>query len=529
MAHAQTPTAPFNVLVADDDPSIVRLVRHCLLNEGFEVRTASDGRQALEAIRSECPDLLITDWDMPFVNGLELVRTLRQESLPQYVYTLFLTSRVDPSDTIEALSSGADDFLLKPIERGDLMLRMKIARRALERVRHDAMLAETDALTGLHNRRSFEQYCEREIAVTLRQPRPLSLAMLDIDHFKSINDRDGHAVGDLVLQVVATVLSERCRRTDRVCRLGGDEFCILLPGLDEATATVWAERVLHAVTNISVPAAGSVVSVSATMGVATWNEEITSSKILLEMADEALLTAKRTGRGRVEKFSQLHGWDTLQSVCSGFRTARAVDVMTAPIVTLSRDQLLRDAADLFLRMRINSAPVVDAEGLLCGIISEKDLLAATIAGGGWNQQIHTTMKTNVVRYEEDTPAIAICEFLNRVTFRRVVVVRDGVPTGVISRGTLLRWLGNWSQVRQQAQLPKALFDRDQLIDASRQISAEMSKLENYLVSSGADPVAGVVSTATKVQEFALDLLANSQVHNAFVAEESQLSDGPLYM
>jgi diguanylate cyclase (GGDEF)-like protein len=200
---------------------------------------------------------------------------------------------------IEAIDAGADDFVVKPIYEESLLARVGQARVALQRFRRFAELAETDPLTGVANRRRFHELCVREIARAARHGAPLSCLLLDIDFFKHFNDTYGHATGDKILRAVGEALLGNVRESDYVCRYGGDEFCVLLSDAGEAEAVAFAERLRARVAEVRVPAGKRPVGVQLTAGVALWRLDISTPRQLIDLADEALLAAKRAGRNRV--------------------------------------------------------------------------------------------------------------------------------------------------------------------------------------------------------------------------------------
>ncbi len=232
----------YKLLLVDDDPALLRLLCRWLEKAGYSVRTAADGQEALDAIESECPDFLITDWEMPRVNGLELCRKIRGLALPHYVYTVFLSAKTGAAEMIAGLESGADDFLSKPVAEGELLARLQSGARVLELERDLSLMAHTDFLSGLPTQRTFFDALQKEWHRATRLKLPLSCVMTDLDFFKQINDVYGHPVGDSVLKFVAELLLDNSRASDTVCHYGGEEFCVLLPETDENGAAVWAER-----------------------------------------------------------------------------------------------------------------------------------------------------------------------------------------------------------------------------------------------------------------------------------------------
>jgi CBS domain-containing protein len=194
--------------------------------------------------------------------------------------------------------------------------------------------------------------------------------------------------------------------------------------------------------------------VAASLGVAERLGDTAAPEQLVGLADQALATAKQSGRNRVVCYSSLH--EPMPSLSDSKQSHRplacvlARDVMSTAILCPNQNDTVRQVADFFLQLRVTSAPIVDDAGMLVGIVAEADLLTRTVLGEGWEDKIGDVMRTDVVRYEENTPVDRIYEFLSRVSVPRIVVVSEGRPSGVISRGTLLRWFRNWVSVRREA-------------------------------------------------------------------------------
>ena len=378
------------------------------------------------------------------MSGLELCRSIRREYPRHQVYLLVATARHERDDVLKAMAAGADDFLTKPIEEDEFLARIQSAEYALKRMLSQAQLAETDSLTGAFNRRVFEERCVRELQRSTDYSLPLSCIVLDVDLFKHVNDTHGHSIGDMVLVAVADVLRAESRRGDYVCRLGGDEFCILLPQASEEDALTIAERIRLHVGHQRVAASDESVKCHVTLGVAQCMKGITSPSELVDLADQALLAAKQNGRNRTMRFSDVGKGDAF----GGSRGDEHVEIgnivaseiMTTPIVSVTENQSLEDALDLFLRNSIDCAPVVDDRSHLVGLISERDLLKAASSRDQWNAQVRDFMTSNVARFEESTTGSQLLECLQRSPMLRVVIVRDESPIGVVGRSAILRLL-----------------------------------------------------------------------------------------
>ena len=243
------------------------------------------------------------------------------------------------------------------------------------------------------------------------------------------------------------------------------------------------------------------------------NDSVAKTSELFDRADSALRVAKHTGRDRAVAYSELAEPDGPDATLQGsyrewLRGVQAHQIMNCPITWLRHDQPIAEAADLFLRTRINSAPVVDDDHKLVGIVSEKDIVSAP---QGWQLPLRDVMKTNVVCYDEDTPAIVLYDFLCRVSIRRVVIIKEGIPTGVIGRGTFLRLLANWqlaAAARGEESDPvvaSADFLELQLRETTALLQERAVKLKDDLGRIG--DVTSLFVDAATIQELALDLVA----------------------
>ena len=378
--------ANYQVLLVDDDPAMLRILSKWLAKAGYPVRTAADGQEALDAIELECPDFLVTDWEMPRLDGLELCRQVREMLLPHYVYIIFLTVRTGAAEMIAGLENGADDFLTKPVTEGELLARMRSSSRVLELERRLSLMAHTDSLTGLLTQRTLLRVVGEGVAPCRRFHLPLSCVMMDLDFFKQVNDVHGHPAGDSVLKFVAELLVDNCRASDTVCRYGGEEFCVMLPETAEDEAAVWAERARARLAALCIPAGLRDLRITGSFGVAQCRDDTRSCEELVDLADQALLCAKRMGRDRVVRYASLA--DAAEpNLTAGdqhdevFEDVLARDVMSPLAVCLRETDTIDEAARFFLQSGISSTPVLDADGALAGFLSEKDLMVGDDLAG----------------------------------------------------------------------------------------------------------------------------------------------------
>ncbi len=523
---------PINILIADDDSALLRLLRKWMESSGFVVQCANDGLEAVAAIEANCPQILITDRDMPHMDGVELCRWLRKQDFPTYVYTIIVTSHCCSDNMVEAFEAGADDFLKKPIDKAELVARVQSGLRVLELESKLNVLAKTDSLTGLATRRTFFELAEREWSRARRHHIHLSAVMIDIDFFKRINDAHGHRVGDQALRAVAKVLQESCRSSDVIGRYGGEEFCVLLPEADESHAIQWAERVRERLALERNLVEGLGMSLTASFGVAERLADTNDTDTLVDLADQALLVAKRSGRDRVIGFQSLATSTRVPANADGpeamFDGLIARNVMTTIIAGLHEDETVGRAARYFLRFRFNSAPVVDLDGQLVGILSERDVMSIMMWPKWWATKIKDVMKRNVVCYEETTPVVTIYEFLCRVSLRGVIVVNDGRPSGMISRGSLLRWFTNLLAITPGSMLdspthesvseearPRIHEPRENVTLIADALAREANELASRIGRVTNDLVPAVVGGVSRIEELLNDLLAFSR-HANFV-------------
>src|SRR5690242_17853702 len=286
-----------NILVVDDSPDKLSLLEAALCLAGYSVTTATDGDEALAAIESYQPDLVITDVMMPRINGYELAQRIRANPLTKFIPVIMQTALGRRAEDLRRASEvGALGYITDPT---DLELLLARARTLLEFKAYLDVCEEaafTDHLTGLANRRRFERQLDREVSRVLRYEHPFSLLMLDVDSFKNLNDTYGHDAGDEAIRRLARVLREGTRGIDLAARIGGEEFAVLLVETSKDGAVEVAERLRLAIRALEIPGAEQI---TASFGVAECPSDAQTASDLLKAADVALYEAKRNGRDRV--------------------------------------------------------------------------------------------------------------------------------------------------------------------------------------------------------------------------------------
>lgn len=290
------------VLIAEDDATTSLAMATILTRWGYQVVTASTGIQALPILQADDgPRLVLLDWMMPGMDGIELCREVRKWSGRTYIYILILTAKNRKSDLLKALDAGADEFLTKPIDEFELKARLEIGRRIVDLQEKLLSAATHDPLTGLWNHGAICEHLARELDRTGRHSSSLGVILGDLDNFKRINDTYGHLAGDAVLREVGQRMKHTLRSYDGIGRYGGEEFLIVAPDCGAICIRELAERVRHAVVGHEVVLPEGRIPVTISLGAAACppGQPMDVDKIL-RAADHALYRAKDSGRNRVE-------------------------------------------------------------------------------------------------------------------------------------------------------------------------------------------------------------------------------------
>ena len=302
----------FPILVAEDDPIARKILEKTLTKEGHEVVSVENGRKAFDLFKERFFPIILTDWMMPEMDGIELCKAVRNHQASGYVFVIILTSKDSKDDIVTGLNSGADDYVNKPFNPAELKARIKTCLRILdlERSLKEAnenirILSITDPLTKSYNRGYITECLPKEINRAIRYKRPLSLVLCDIDHFKKVNDTYGHQSGDHVLIEFVNSIKQSIRQDlDWIARYGGEEFLIVLPETGPEGAYILAERLRNSISKRKFTFQEKTIRITCSFGISGFDssafDENISSESLINAADKYLYQCKLEGRNRVK-------------------------------------------------------------------------------------------------------------------------------------------------------------------------------------------------------------------------------------
>ncbi len=299
---------PLKILAVDDSAISRKLVEHSLSGPQYTVFFAKDGREALGLFAEHLPAVVITDWEMPDISGLELCRLIHREFRGSYAHLILLSSNTEKEQVVEGLAAGADDYLTKPFHPGELVARVEVGRRIVDLHREiqakNRLLEEmalTDTLTGLPNRRALDVWAPRQLSAAARHDFYIWAVLADLDLFKKVNDTFGHDAGDAVLKAFAEILKVNTRQSNICTRWGGEEFLIMITHTDRENANTVVERIRKQFETKEFIFETGTIAVTASFGIAGFRGvKPPDVGALVACADTALYAAKSKGRNRVE-------------------------------------------------------------------------------------------------------------------------------------------------------------------------------------------------------------------------------------
>ena len=301
MKSSEDEHKPLSILVIEDHPDQRDLLAIVLQREGYRVVTASNGVEAMEKLQNEHVQIALSDIMMPKMDGFELIKNIRNDPALKGIYMILITARIQEGDRVRGLDLGADDYITKPFSFSELLARVRVGSRVVQYQQNLEHQTHIDPLTGLFNRRAFERKIAEEFERAKRYSHLVSVLLLDIDNFKTINDTFGHHGGDIALVKISTILRERTRRSDFPARYGGEEFVLILPETDQESAFQAASKIHEEIRSQTFGTNTSSFTLTVSIGLSsTSTKEYGDWRQMLEDADRAMYVAKNSGKDRVQ-------------------------------------------------------------------------------------------------------------------------------------------------------------------------------------------------------------------------------------
>ncbi len=501
----------------DDEQRFRETVESCLMGGGV---------MAFKGVREALKSVDLADYDIAVIGDsndesslLENVSLFSESSpsLPQVI----LTEIADEQMAQASIDAGAQDYLIKPItDESSIQERMlyAIARHAMSVsdqvvIQQLKATSQLDGLTKLSNRVAFNRESERQIAIANRNGTPLSIGMIDVDFFKTVNDKYGHMVGDEVLVALGEILTNVSGVSDIPCRFGGEEFCVILPDTDNEQAFLWAERVCRTIRETKIATRQGPLSITVSIGVAELVQGATSIDEALEQADAGCLEAKSRGRDQVVVAASdniLHASkDEVRNPI--LANVLASDVMSTILMTVPRSTTVARAARLMLECQCEAIPVVTSEGTLRGLLTNEEIVSHILRKGSWEDEIDSIARQTVT-FPEETPFDQIWGGFQRLPIRRAVVTRDEKPVGVINRGQLLRRLATTLElVKLPPNSDASKIQNSSLHQIFSEImrTAECFLVQNAITTETDQQDMAIVVAASQLQELATQLLQHA--------------------
>jgi len=483
----------------------------------FSADNITQARTVLEAIKTATKikfDIVVLAVS---TGGFQLEEDISQLKSGLASLPLVVLARSDDEGTTNvSIDLGAQDCFYKPIDDYAAIRRRMlyaIARHASsetdqQTIRQLQATSQLDSLTGLFNRAAFKRESDRQVAIAKRNGTPLSIAMIDVDFFKTVNDKYGHMVGDDVLVGLASLFGNVSRITDIAYRYGGEEFCFILPDTDEEQSFNWANRLCRTVREMKLDTRQGPLSITISIGTATLAPGSTSIDETLERADAGCIEAKNRGRDQVVVATRENLVNQSKTGKHNplLENVRACDVMSTILLTVPESMTIGQASRMMLECQSEVIPVLVSSGKLSGLITNEEIVSHVLRGGSWEDTVDS-IAGQTVTFPEDTPFSQIWAMFQRLPIRRAVVTRDEKPVGIINRGQLLR--------RLAAQLELEETETELSVEhskSSRQILNEVKRTaDNYLQTlsekkTNDEQDFSLLVAATQLQELASQLL-----------------------
>lgn len=425
-----------------------------------------------------------------------------------------------------SIDLGAQDCFYKPIDNYSAIRRRMlyaIARHASseadqQTIRQLQATSQLDSLTGLFNRAAFKRESARQLAIAKRNGTPLSIAMIDVDFFKTINDKYGHMVGDDVLVGLASLFENVSRVTDIAYRYGGEEFCFILPDTDEEQSYVRANRLCRTVREVKLDTRQGPLSITISIGTATLAPGASSIDEALERADAGCIEAKNRGRDQVVVATRENLADNSKTGKHNplLENVRACDVMSTILLTVPESTTIGQASRMMLECQSEVIPVLASSGKLSGLITNEEIVSHVLRGGNWEDTVDS-IAGQTVSFPEDTLFNQIWAMFQRLPIRRAVVTRDEKPVGIVNRGQLLRRLAAQLELKEtetQLSVEHLMSSRQILSEVKRTAEGCLLTLGEHKANDEQD--FSILVAATQLQELASQLLQVSSPAPAHV-------------
>jgi len=437
------------ILLIEDDLGDRVLVERTLQKgrQAFSLTHCESLADALVNLARESFDVALLDLSLPDSFGLTGMHRIH-EQFPDLPFVV-LTGLADDNLALQSLEQGAQDYLVKGTTNPEILERtllyaiqrqqIKTENRCL--IQRMKALVNHDSLTGALNRQAFTASLEREWNRAERHQLQLSCAMLDIDFFKRVNDSHGHAVGDLALKEVTRILQEQIRITDYLGRLGGEEFCVLLPETGEQDALLWAERAREKIAESTISFDGGELRLTVSFGVSSRQGTAVSAQQMLEYADEAMLLAKQRGRNQVFGYHGMHEQST-NSESTLWEGVTIRDLLPDLRPSIAQNQPVATAIQSLKKHRVDWLVVQNSAGEITGIIRQVDVVSASFVKGKPDGLVADLMQTGLPAFAPETSAREVGEFLCRAGVWKVFVVEGKRIVGIVTRADLFHWLAN---------------------------------------------------------------------------------------